>query len=101
MPFPMRAMPMTTSSTAIIGDVVGCEPRVRRLQPRLHSGTEHVLPRPTNGLRGVSCGGVSEEPLDDVWLSLATVQVGAHLIDQLAQGSAADGGRPRWPSRHG
>ncbi|MGB0092723.1 MAG: hypothetical protein WBP81_09340 [Solirubrobacteraceae bacterium] len=33
----------------------------------------HILPRPANGLRGVSRGGVSEEPLDDVWLLLATV----------------------------
>jgi hypothetical protein len=34
-----------------------------------------ILPRPANGLRGVSRCSVSEEPLDDVWLLLAALQV--------------------------
>jgi len=34
-----------------------------------------LLPRPANGLRGVSRCSVSEEPLDDVWLLLAALQV--------------------------
>jgi hypothetical protein len=34
-----------------------------------------LLPWPANGLRGVSRCSVSEEPLDDVWLLLAALQV--------------------------
>src|ERR1019366_2617286 len=52
-------------------------PQVKRPPPPLShrvlpSEGRTVLPRPANGLRGVSRGGVSEEPLDDVWLLLAT-----------------------------
>jgi hypothetical protein len=35
----------------------------------------YILPWPANGLRGVSRCSVSEEPLDDVWLLLAALQV--------------------------
>src|ERR1039458_2589193 len=47
---------------------LACEVRLAKVCGR----EELLLPRPANGLRGVSRGGVSEEPLDDVWLLLAT-----------------------------